>query len=98
MKKYIIILFVFFNFFIFSKENNNNKIIISDDLELIILQNRRFIHVSYINLPGYGRTSANGLLIIDKDSAIILDTPWTNAQTIKLFNWVKKIIILISNI
>jgi metallo-beta-lactamase class B len=88
LKKIIILFFICINLILSSKEGNN-KIIISDDLELIKLSNNIFIHISYINLPKYGKTPANGLLIIDKKEALILDTPWNNDQTYRLFNWVK---------
>ncbi len=88
MKKVIIFLLIIFNvIFLFSI--TNEKIKISNDLELIKLKNGIFIHVSYINMPQYGRVPANGLLIIDKKEALILDTPWNNQLTEQLFNWVK---------
>lgn len=87
MKKNIIFLLITFNvLFLFSI---NEKIKISNDLELIKLANNIFIHVSYINMPQYGRVGANGLLIIDKNQALILDTPWNNQLMYQLFDWVK---------
>lgn len=88
MKKIIIFIFIISShLFLFSIENE--KIKISNDLELIKLDNGIFIHVSYINMPQYGRVPANGLLIIDKKEALILDTPWNNQLTEQLFDWVK---------
>lgn len=89
MKKIISVLLIIFNlFFLFS--NENKKIIISKDLELIKLNNKIYIHVSYTNIPQYGRVGANGLLVIDKKEALILDTPWNDELTYQLFDWVKK--------
>ncbi len=88
MKKLIIILLIIFNlFFIFSIEYK--KIIISKDLELIKLNEAIYIHLSYTDIQQYGRVAANGLLIIDEKEALILDTPWNNELTNKLFDWVK---------
>ena len=89
MKKIILILSIILNmFFLFSDENK--KIIISKDLELIKLNNEIYIHVSYANIPQYGRVGANGLLVIDKKEALIMDTPWNDELTYQLFDWVKK--------
>lgn len=89
MKNIILVLLVVLNpVFIFSIENK--KIIISKDLELIKLNNAIYIHVSYTDIPQYGRVAANGLLIIDEKEALILDTPWDNELTYQLFDWIKK--------
>lgn len=62
---------------------------VSDDLELIKISDKAYIHVSYVNHPDYGRTGANGLLIIDKDKGFLFDSPWTDAQTERLLSWLK---------
>ncbi|MEM7356328.1 MAG: subclass B1 metallo-beta-lactamase [Acidobacteriota bacterium] len=44
-------------------------------------------HVSYATLEEYGRTPANGLLVLSAGSAALIDTPWTGAQTNALAEW-----------
>ena len=46
-------------------------------------------HVSYEDVDGYGRVPANGLVVVSDGEAALLDTPWTNAQTRALAEWVK---------
>ena len=46
-------------------------------------------HVSYTSMPEYGRVPANGLIVIGTDSAALIDTPWTDDQTARLFEWTK---------
>lgn len=62
---------------------------IGEDLELIKLSDKTFIHVSYLDLPGYGRTPANGLVVINAvNEAFIIDSPWNDSLTQVLLTWI----------
>ncbi len=61
---------------------------ISPDLELIKITGNAFVHVSYMNSPDYGRIGANGLIFMDKNEAFLFDTPWNDALTSELLNFV----------
>jgi metallo-beta-lactamase class B len=67
----------------------NNIIKISDDLELIQISDKTFIHVSYIISPKWGRVDANGLVFINEKQAFLFDTPWTELQTENLISWIE---------
>ena len=67
---------------------NYKTIKISSDIELIKLSENAYVHVSYMDLPGYGRTPANGLIFINGNKAIVLDSPWTDSLTMTLFSWI----------
>jgi metallo-beta-lactamase class B len=68
----------------------DNKIIkISDDLQLVALTENTWLHVSYVNMPGIGRVSANGLIYINGTEAFLFDTPWNDAMTRSLVNWLR---------
>jgi metallo-beta-lactamase class B len=62
---------------------------ISKDLELIRISGNAYIHVSYSDVPGYGRVAANGLIFINKDKAFLFDTPWTDSLTEALVTYMK---------
>ena len=64
--------------------------VISEDITLQKLKENVWLHTSYIDYPGYGRISANGLIVIDGTSAAMIDTPWNDEQTGQLFDWVNK--------
>lgn len=64
------------------------KIKISSDLELIKLSENVYVHISYLDLPNYGRTSANGLIYINGSEAFVFDSPWTDSLTMCLFSWI----------
>lgn len=65
-----------------------NKIAITNDIELIKLADNTYIHVSYTQSPGYGRTSSNGLIFTNNGFACLLDTPMTDSLTYDLVNWI----------
>lgn len=65
------------------------KITISPNLELIRISDNAYIHVSYAELPGYGRTPANGLVFIDEKKVFLFDTPWNDSLTSVLIRYLE---------
>jgi len=49
-----------------------------------------FLHTSYSRVDGFGLVSANGLVVIDKGKAFIIDTPWSDRDTQALVNWIRE--------
>jgi metallo-beta-lactamase class B len=62
---------------------------VSPDLELIKISDNTYLHVSYYDLPDYGRISANGLIFIVNSRAILFDTPWNDSLTFLLTGFLK---------
>jgi metallo-beta-lactamase class B len=62
---------------------------ISPELELIKLSENAYVHVSYSTLPEYGKISKNGLIFVNKNSAFLFDTPWTDSLTMTLVSYIK---------
>ena len=67
-----------------------NKLKVSDDIELIRLSPKAYLHVSVTEMAGFGKVSSNGLILVDNGQAFLFDTPATNEQT-------KTLIAFISN-
>ena len=44
-------------------------------------------HTTYLDLPGFGAVPSNGLLVIDGDTAVLVDTAWTDDQTRDIVDW-----------
>jgi len=63
------------------------KIHVSKDIELIKLLENVYIHVSYSDIPKYGRYPSNGLIFIDNSEAFLFDTPMTDSLTMDLVAW-----------
>lgn len=74
---------------VFAQESG--KIKVSDDIFLIPLQDSVFIHQTWHTAEGYDRFSSNGLIIVHKGKAIMVDTPMDNAKTEVLHRYVKEV-------
>lgn len=68
---------------------DHKTIRISANLELIRISENAYIHVSYSDLPKYGRYPKNGLIFLNGKSALLFDTPWTEASTKDLVSWLR---------
>lgn len=68
---------------------DNQKITIDDDIQLIHLQDSIFIHETWHDHETYGRFPSNGLLIIRHGEALMIDTPFDNAKTQKLSEFLR---------
>jgi metallo-beta-lactamase class B len=70
-------------------QSNFTPTIISRDLELIKISEDAYVHVSYDSLPGFGRYSSNGLILIDRHDAFLFDTPTSDSLTKTLVTFLK---------
>ncbi|HSP87750.1 MAG TPA: hypothetical protein VLN45_06425, partial [Ignavibacteriaceae bacterium] len=66
---------------------SQEKIIISDDLEIIKLTENVFIHISYLETQSFGRVPCNGVIYINDNEAVFLDTPLDTIITSQLLKW-----------
>jgi metallo-beta-lactamase class B len=63
---------------------------VREDLEVQLLAEGVWLHTSYAELEEFGRTPANGLVVVSDGEAALIDTPWTDDQTRVLAAWVKE--------
>ena len=63
-------------------------IAVSKDIELIKISDNAYMHVSYTELPSYGRASANGFIYINGEEAFLFDSPWNDSLTADLYSWI----------
>ncbi|MBP1663291.1 MAG: Zn-dependent hydrolase, glyoxylase [Bacteroidetes bacterium] len=87
MKKLVVLIIATVMQFICFAQTDYKQIRVSDDIELIQLSENAFVHVSYSDLPGFGRISSNGLVFISGNEAFLFDTPATNTLTKELVTW-----------
>jgi metallo-beta-lactamase class B len=71
------------------RSDNNKKIKISDDIEVIKLSEKAYVHTSFFEVPHFGKIDTNGLIFVNGDEAFLFDTPWTNSQTETLIKWIE---------
>lgn len=70
-------------------QNDYKRIKISNDIELIKLSDNAYVHVSYSDLPKFGRFPSNGLIFINGNEAFLFDSPVTDSLTMDLVSWLK---------
>lgn len=63
---------------------------INPDLAIIQLTEQAWLHTSYLETEAYGRVPANGLLVFADTAIVLIDTPWNDALTADLFDWVSQ--------
>lgn len=61
---------------------------VSEEIDIVKLSERAYVHVSRAEMGAYGMVSSNGLIVLDKGEAFLFDTPATESQTEKLVEWI----------
>lgn len=49
-------------------------------------------HTTYLDLMGFGPVPSNGLLVVDGDTSLLVDTAWTDAQTAQILRWAAEVL------
>ncbi len=47
-------------------------------------------HISFLQTQSFGRVGCNGMIVYDKNEAVIFDTPASNSASVELIDWVGK--------
>ena len=71
-----------------SAQHDPARIRLSDDVEIVKLSNRAYLHISVTEIPSWGSVASNGLILVDKGKAFLFDTPVTEEQTATVLRWV----------
>jgi metallo-beta-lactamase class B len=65
-------------------------LVLGENLKVEQLSENVWRHISYQELEGFGRSPANGLVVVSGKQAALVDTPWTDSQTSILSDWVSR--------
>ena len=60
----------------------------SENLKIVPLTEHCFIHISYLEVPEYGRVACNGAIYMDSGEAVVFDTPIDDAVSRELIQWI----------
>lgn len=66
-----------------------DTLVINDDIRLIYLHDSVFVHESFYVSKKWGRFPSNGMLVINKGKAILVDTPMEEKLTRDLLNYIE---------
>jgi len=59
-------------------------------IEVKQLTPNTFQHISYLQTEDFGKVAYNGLIVIDGNEALIMDTPVSNFASTQLISWIEK--------
>lgn len=51
-----------------------------------------WMHTTYLDLMGFGPIPSNGLLVVDGENTILVDTAWTDPQTEQVLRWAEQVL------
>jgi metallo-beta-lactamase class B len=88
MKKILIVLFIGLIPLSGFTQTNYKRIKVSNDIDLIKISDHVYVHISYAELPDFGRFPSNGMIYINEGKAFLFDTPVTDSLTKILVSWI----------
>lgn len=62
----------------------------ANELQIKEIDSGVYLHTSYKVIDGYGLVDSNGLVVINGQNAIIVDTPWSQSDTRNLLLWIER--------
>jgi metallo-beta-lactamase class B len=67
-----------------------NEVYKSEILTIIQISEHVYQHISYLNTEDYGKVSCNGVVITNKNEAVVFDTPVDDQSSSELIDWITK--------
>lgn len=85
MKKYVLLFLVIFFTISCSKKTKKYE---SDNLKIYQISESVYVHTSYLSTKKYGKVACNGMIVYNKEEAIVFDTPTNNLASFELIYWI----------
>lgn len=89
MKKQYLFLSLIFLFLGCKSAKVSDKSYTSSTITINKVRDNVYQHITFLNSPTFGRVSCNGMVVFDKNEAVIFDTPINDSTSTELINWVK---------
>ena len=70
-------------------QENLDTVYNSETLKLIKLSESSILHISYLQVPRFGKVACNGVVFTDQNKALIVDTPANNEAANELKHWIQ---------
>ena len=68
-------------------QTSNEIAQVRGDVRFMQLSGTIWMHSSDDDVPGFGKVISHGLIVVDGDNAILIDSGWTDAQTTQILDW-----------
>lgn len=90
MKKNLILLaLVIFSMSAFAQKEDS-VINVSNDIQLIKIKDNIYLSKSFAEVEGYGLVDANGMVLIDEEMIVMINTPWNDKQMSEICDFLEK--------
>ena len=71
-----------------SVKTDSETVYKSDNLVIIQLTKRVYVHTSFLQTESFGKVPCNGMIVTDKNEAVIFDTTVDDVSSEELLNWI----------
>jgi metallo-beta-lactamase class B len=71
-------------------QNTENFVYTSDNLIIKQLTPNTYQHITFLQTESFGNVPCNGMIVINKNEAIVIDTPVNDETSYELINWISK--------
>ena len=89
MKKQYPFLVLIFLFFGCKSAKITDKSYKSDNIVIQKVKDNVYIHTTFLQTQNFGRASCNGMIVFDKNEAVVFDTPINDSTSSELINWIR---------
>lgn len=89
MKSVTLFILGFIVFGCTSSRTTSNKRYTSDKLAIQKITDHVYQHTSFLNTESFGKVACSGMIVFDKNEAIIFDTPTDGIASLELIHWVE---------
>ena len=73
-----------------AETKTDNEVYKSETLLIIRISEHTYQHISFLDTENWGKVSCNGMIVVNKNEAIVFDTPPDNETSSELIEWITK--------
>ena len=73
-----------------AETKTENEAYKSETLIVIQISEHTYQHISFIDTENWGKVSCNGMIVVDKNEAVVFDTPPDSETSSELIEWITK--------
>lgn len=67
----------------------SDKSYISESIIIQKVKGNVYRHTTFLQTESFGKVACNGMIVFDKNEAVVFDTPVDDSTSLKLINWIK---------
>ena len=88
IKQYLFLVLAFL-FFGCKSAKITDKSYKSDNIVIEKVKDNVYRHITFLQTQSFGKVSCNGMIVFDKNEAVVFDTPVNDSTSAELINWIR---------